>query len=428
MNAIRSLAGNLAKNRIFLIVVSILASFLIWMWTVNAENTDSEVVLRNLPVVYEGEEELLASSDLIITNKNTETVTLELRDKRNIVSKLNANNVRVVVDVSTIRATGEFQSLYKIEYDDSVNTSNTIVIGDPDAVTINVERLISRDIPIKGKLTGSVAEGLVAENMKYTPEVLTVRGPSSVVNRIEYAQVNLVRDEITTTVADKVVPELYDADGNVIEKTDLITYNTDTVRVELPVKSTKEVGLIVKLIPGGGADIDNADVKVTPATVTLKGDPSVLNDLNVLVLTTIDLSRISGRVTETYSIPFTDGTESLSGEASAEVTVTISGLETSQRVAAITDIVGSDPNYNVTLLSQSIPATLRGPAEELSMIDDMMITATLDVSSVASTPGTHTIPPEGITITVQGSSEVGVMLNVHSVTVVVSEANSGDGG
>ncbi|MDR2606323.1 MAG: hypothetical protein LBC38_03470 [Oscillospiraceae bacterium] len=428
MNTIRSVAGKLARNKIFLAVISILASFLIWMWTVNAENTDSQLMLRNLPVVYEGEEELLASSDLIITNKNTETITLELRDKRNVLSKLNSSNVRVVVDVSTIRATGEFQSMYKVEFDSSVDTSKTIPLGDPDAVTINVERLISRDVPVKGKLVGSVADGFVAENMKYSPEVLTVRGPNSIVSRVEYAQVTLVRDSINATVADKLTPELYDADGNVIEKTELVTFNYDTVRVELPVKSTKEIGLIAKLIPGGGADIDNADVQVTPTTITIKGDPSILNDLNVLVLTTIDLSRVNGRITETYAIPFPEGTEGLSGETTADITVTISGLETLQRVAAIKGMRGTDPGYNVELMSQSIPVTLRGPAEDLKEIDESMITATVDVSTVATTPGTHTIPPEDITITVQGYPDTGVLMNVHSITVVVSEASTeGDG-
>jgi hypothetical protein len=89
-------------------------------------------------------------------------------------------------------------------------------------------------------------------------------------------------------------------------------------------------------------------------------------------------------------------------------------------------VTGTDPGYKVELMSQSIPVTLRGPAEDLREIDDLMIAAALDVSSVTTTPGTHIIPPEGITVTVQGHPNTGVLMNVHSITVVVSKATVTD--
>lgn len=107
----------------FYIALSIICAVICWFYVDLTVEPDIYVKVRNIPVSYEGLDEL-ERKGLMIENGKDATVTLKLSGQRSVISQLNRNNVTVVVDAaSQVTSPGE-QSL---EY--TVSFPNTVVGG-----------------------------------------------------------------------------------------------------------------------------------------------------------------------------------------------------------------------------------------------------------------------------------------------------------
>jgi hypothetical protein len=400
-------------------LISVLIAFIVWLFLVNEENEDIEREFTGVPVFYTGDEAQLSENGLIVTGYDTTAVTLVLRGKRNIVSHIDRSEISVTLDFTTIRASGKVPCTYTINLPEEVNFNELFITKIPEQIDVNIERIVPKVIPIRGSLEGSVGEGYLKENLKFTPASLTIRGPSSRVDEIDYAWVSIVQDNVTETIVANVEPILYDIEGNVVD-TQGITMDYQSIQVELPIKMQKEVSLTVNLIAGGGADIDNATVEIKPSTIRLKGESSALSAINLLPLDKIDLGTINGKLTKTVPILIDDGMENLSGELTAEVTVTIVGLSTTARTARAFAAENAAPGYSVRFITSSMLVTIRGSADEFEFITDEDITVICDVSDIARTPGVHELDAEDISVIVAGANNVGVIKNYGRVSVEIA--------
>jgi YbbR domain-containing protein len=419
VKAVTLLAERLANNRIFLACFSALIAFLVWLYVANVENSEIPMLLSGITVNYEGAEELQENNEFIVTAMDTTSVTLNFFGRRSVISKLNRTNVSVSVDLATVRSVGEVTCVYSINLPENVKRSDVIVTGEPEFVVVKIERLVSREVPVRVKLDGTVAEGYISETPTSTPASITIYGPSDLVNSVDHAQANIVGDQLTKSQATRVTPTLMDEAGNTIDRQN-IKLNSETVMIDQPIKLLKEVQLTVALIAGAGADIENAIVEILPATIQLKGEPSELANLNPIQIGTIDLTRVNGRVTESFAVPIPGGMEAMTELLTADVTVTIAGLSTTMRTATEFIVENAAQGYSVRVLNPMLSVVVRGSADEIELVKDEDIIIVCDVTDVASTLGNHTLGVEDITVTVNGFPRVGVVKNFRGITVAVS--------
>lgn len=104
-----------------------------------------------------------------------------------------------------------------------------------------------------------------------------------------------------------------------------------------------------------------------------------------------------------------------SGLTTAQVTVTVDGLDT--EVFPVTNIrtINEPEGYTVDIVTQSVLVTVRGPAEELAKIDASQLRIVADLSNV-TTEGTSQVPAH---VRLDGTSTVGV-INNYTITVNMS--------
>ena len=114
------------RSKTFYIVVSCIASVILWMYVASYENTTQSVTLTGLEVKYIGGEDILQDRNLLVTDKDVQDVTLTLLVKRSLVSQLTKDSVHVSVDLRDIRNSGEFDKVYTINYD-NVDEEEVIV-------------------------------------------------------------------------------------------------------------------------------------------------------------------------------------------------------------------------------------------------------------------------------------------------------------
>ena len=244
-----------------------------------------------------------------------------------------------------------------------------------------------------------------------------VSGPENVVSRVSYAHVVVDRENLTKTVVGTVGFTLMDRDGNPVVSEDLST-DVESVVYTIPVVMVKDVVLKVNLLDGGGASSANAVVDISPKTITLSGDVSVLNGINQIVLGTVDLSSFAQSHTGSYAIAIPNNVNNLSGVKEANVTVTVKGLATKRLVTTNISFINVSDGYTASAITQFKEVVIRGPQEIIDLVDAENIRVVGDLSSIGNAVGRYSVPT---TVYVDGYSEAGVIGSDYNVVVSLEE-------
>ena len=120
MNKLKSIRD----SRIVWLVISLLASLTIWTYVTGEEAEDFKTTFRNVRIEVVGEEALRNSRNLIITDLNTSSVTVEITGPRRIVAPLDADDLVAQLDVSKLTRAAYTTLKYDIIYPTSVNATS----------------------------------------------------------------------------------------------------------------------------------------------------------------------------------------------------------------------------------------------------------------------------------------------------------------
>ena len=407
-------------SRVFWAVVSLLASFAIWIYVTSADSSDFRQTFRNVRVELVGEDTLRASRNLVVTDLDVGSVTVVISGPRRIVNPMDSGDLIAQVDVSKL-STAAYTSLkYDIVYPSGVSERElTVEKKSPEYVTFNVSPLTSKEVPVRGGFEGKPDDGYTAESPVFEPSTILVTGPEAYLKDIDRAWVTFGRDMVvSSTYSTDVGFTLQNASGDPCS-TEYLTCSQDTVKATLPIRAIKNVPLTVNLIYGSGANETNTIVNVTPTYLTLTGDSAILSGMNQIVLGTVDLTDFSTTFTEEYSIPLDNTLKNLTGLSTAEVTIEVVGLET--RNFAVTNIncTNTPDNTDIELITEILEVRIRGTAEQLSQIHSENITAVADLSDYRDSVGTYLTP---VKIRVDGFTDVGAVGD-YTISVEIRKAD-----
>lgn len=402
------------KSKTFYIVISCIASVILWMYVASYENTTQNVTLTGLEVKYIGGEDILKDRKLLVTDKDVQDVSLTLLVKRSLVKQLTNDTVHVSVDLRDIRSSGVYEKVYTVSYD-NVDEEDVIVTRRmPEYMTVNIDRLdVNPEVVVRGVFDGTVAEGYMSDPIIYSPETIEVSGPESVISRIACAKVVIDREDLTRTVSGVVEFTLIDSNGQPIESSE-ITTSVSEIQYTIPIVKVKDVALTVNLLSGGGATEDDAVVRIDPATVSISGDAELLNSINQLQLGTIDLASFAQSTSETFAIVLPNGVKNLSGEKEATVTVSIKGLETKTVITTQIDFINVSDGYTARNITQYKEVMIRGPKEIIDLIGGSNIRIVADLADIGNAVGRYTVPT---TVEILGYREAGVVGDNYNVVV-----------
>ncbi len=410
--------GKPIKFKGLYMVLSVLIALLLWSYVGNVGNPEETDTIRNLPVTFTGLDALEARG-LMISSGAEQTVSLRVTGRRKAVRSLSAETVNILVNVANITQAGEHTLAYQVTYNLPGDVSdNSLVILEryPNNVTFTISRLAKREIPIRGTVTGSVAEGYQAGKFSFLPETIEVWGEESIVNQIEYAQVTLDEENMTETYTGDL-PYTFitfvDEPLDPVAAKSLVT-DVSLVQTTLPIVKLKEVELMVNLIPGGGATSANVKCTISPPSIIVSGSPNDLEPLKSISLGDIDLGKLTGNTTLTYPIPLAAELTNVSGISEAVVTLELTGLVTATIETENIQLINPIEGYTAEAVTQVCQVMVRGSGAALATVTPSQVLVVADLSNAVATSGTQTIP---VKVLVNSSSNVGV---VGEYSIVVS--------
>ncbi len=410
----RKLIEKIASSRTVLIIISCLASIILWLYVESVENIDADRTISGIPLNYIGEADILADRQLIVMNKDAQTVDLTIYGKRRDVYAINREDINVSVDLTDIRSTGTVDRVYDVSFGGSVNSQDIYILDkSPAYVTVEIDRMSSRQIEVRSESNITVAENYMAEPLVFDPAQITVSGPEELISRIDHAHVVVERENLSRTVTSSLGYTLVDEEGAEVDMTNL-SVSTERVDVTIPIVMYKDVVLTAELIEGGGATTADAVVKIEPASITLSGDAELLSGLNQISLTSVDLASFDESMSGTYSIPIPNGLTNLSGTTEASVNVSLKNLAIKRIVASNIEFINVSEGYEATKVTQYLDVRVRGPQAIVDLINAYNIRIVGDLSQYGQAAGRYAVEAK---VYIDGYSDAGV---VGEYTVVVS--------
>ena len=408
---------HLKESRWVYILTSVLIAAVFWLYVRVAVDPTQTDIIHNVRVELSGVN-ILTGQNLAVAELSDRTVDLRVRAPSSVLDDLARyrQNLYVSLDVSRCGAGENRLSIREVWPNNIVNIEDdTVLSRDPDTITVTVERLYARSFPLEFQLNGRVARGYQMGTPVLEPETVNISGPVEQVNRVHKVVAVLEDSSLSERYTGDLPLVMLDQDGRAL--TDLeVTLSAETAYAVVPVVMTKEVELSVTIEPGGGAEAEDAVVRVEPERIVVSGAEIDLDALTEVSLGRVSLSNVVGTNTFTFPIDLDPSLENVSGIASAQVTVTVEGLST--RVFEVTNIRTTTPpnGYIAEVVTQSIPVTVRGREEDLANLDVSQLRVVANLSGVTTLGGSR-VPAQ---VYLDGTNTIGV-IGEYTVAVNLSD-------
>ena len=375
--------NKIVSSKAFWIIISLLASFLLWTYIMSTEETTIEMTFSNVKVVYQGADDLRATRGLIVTGADADTVSVRLKGTRRVLGNLSSADLSAVIDVSGISQAREMQVSYSLQYPTNVDKSSiTVLSKSPETISFSVVQEANKTLEVKGVFTGSVKDGYTAEPIQVDPSSITLYGPQEELDAVDSICVYVTRTDLDKSIAPTNCPYvLLDKDGNELSLSQYVTSSADSVRVTIPILQYKDIKLNATLISGGGATSEDAEVTIEPSTLRVTGNTAVLDAMaDELTIRTIDLAQITG--TETFEVTpeLPSGVTSRADSQTVKITVTLKGLVTKEFTVPTANILRKEAPTGMTFADQNVKITVRGRASVMSSLRMEDLTVTADFS------------------------------------------------
>lgn len=399
-------------SNIGLKLLSVLLGFLVWLLVLNIDDSAVTKTISNIPVTLINTD-AITSQNQLFTITSGETVDIVVKGRKSLISNLDASDFKATADMSKISITNAVPITVAANSNNIAKKINITIVDNVLSVELEAEKSVS--LPVKVVTTGEVANGYTAGNSVAAPNLIMVKGPSSVVSSIDRAEVTVnitgAKDDITTNCT----PSFVTSDGEKVSD-DTLTYDEVSIAVTVPVYKTKNIPIKITVAgkPADGYAVSN--VTFVPETIDIGGDAAVIKDIKELEIDDVDVSGCTEDVETTLDIAkyLPDGVVVTKESAYVNVKVAIEKMVTRNITVKTSDIKlrnrQSDYSYEMTMKENGV--TIKGISSAVSKVTAKSFNLSIDASELSYGDNTITMEiSDGSAYTVEASCTVNVKVS-----------------
>ena len=396
-------------NKLLYIGLSLLIAVIFWFFVDSEQGHNTTQTYYNIPVEFIGETDTLPSRGLMLTTGADATVDLELRGPRTVISDLSREDITLQVDLTSITATGTFSMTYDLLLPDEIPRSSvTTERASRSTITVTIEELFEKTVPVKVSVAGEVADGYIymAERMIAEPSELTLSGREEDVDQVVSAQVMLDLSGATSSVNQEFDYILLDGQGNEVSGEN-ITVSSRRIEISAPVYLVKTLELTVDFTESPGYALEDLqDWYLGVTSIEVAGEAANLEGVDDILLATVDLSTLLSDTEMPLEITIPAGCVNISGITSTTLTILFKDtLETRAFTVSNISAIGLSQTQNFSRMTNSVEVLLRGDAQELEQVTADDIRIVVDLTPYEDN-GTYSVPA---VVLVDGHSNVGAV-------------------
>lgn len=401
-------------------VFSLVLAVAMWCFVLTNDTTITrERTLTNMYVTTTNQS-TLDSRQLAITEVLSDIlpqVRVSIEVTQGDYYRVTSNNVRVELDLSRIRETGE----------QTIPLTASTVYGTvtgiyPDSVTLNVDELATRNVQVEVQLKGTDDAECWYSTPQSNPTIVTVTGPASQVEQVTNARAVMDLTDLNSTgqVTRAVAFTLLDEHQNPVEYGTLSTSTSSVITsVEAyPVENIPVETDLAKIITGSvptGYQLDSVDVQ--PSEIAVAGSQRFLDSLSAVQIYSINVNNMKETTTKTTRVNRQSDMRYLSTE---EVLVTLH-ISEKQRTHVYEQLAPeltgepASPLLRARVESGTgFTVTVTGPYTQMAALERDRIRLFADVSGL--TAGTYELP---VHCEIEDGDGMEVEISPATVTVTI---------
>ena len=268
-----------------LAVISLVLAFIIWFIITNYRNPVITRTITGVPVnvINASHVESMGLSYSLAAGYDTISVTV--RGNRSNVESLRASNITVDADLTQLISLDTNPVMVPLSVTiPGIPPENCV--ANPRNIGIELEERVSKDFVItasNGKT--KPANGYEIGVMTVEPEKVTVRGPNTLIDRIDRI---IAMVDVTNKSRSGVYPsviKVMDKNGEELDDTKMssLSFSTDESAIRVDIAFYKvQSGVKVKVETSGepAAGYQIGEIVTTPATISVVGDETALKELS----------------------------------------------------------------------------------------------------------------------------------------------------
>lgn len=422
----RTWVSRIIASKRFLLLVSLLIAVLSWSALVASDATLTRPKFINTTVNVTNESTLKSRGYIVMDDikELVPSVRMTVEVTQQNYNRVTSTSYNPHFDLAKVEGVGE----NTIPVSFSSQLYGPVIDCEPESVTVNVERYMTRRVPVVLELTGFEQEDIYLDNYRADPNMLSVSGPQSLVTSVARAVAKL---DVSTLSLDRMSDrtaldvELQDAAGKVIISDKLEITNqtviTDSVIVDTEVVPAAMVPLAVESMvtgePAEGYELVNIFVEQDALRVAAKEE--LLGSIEFITTETpLDITGATGNIDGYVKIKRLTGIENaLPSEIAVTAEIAEKTIERTLRSVDV-EIEGLGENLTAKLSDKSSTVQLTGGYHFIHALAREDVRLFVDVSGLEA--GKHTLP---LQIRLNNAQEFTCALSVPEVTVTITENN-----
>ncbi len=384
----------LLNNRKFTIPFSLFLAFTLWLFIVTKENPIIERSFADMTVTLNLENTIASENGMsMIGDISEQKFTVIARGPTYLISSLKGEDFTVYASAAAVDAPGEYK-LDVIATPNDTDKGYEVLKVVPSTVKVSFDYIDTKEFTVKAMADGVTAkEGLIAENGVVSgaeSDSITITGPRTVINKIEsvvaYAKVDRTL-EVSETFDAEI--KLYDSKNKEIAP-DTLTLSATKVKVTVPISKKKTVPVEVAFsnLPEG-FKASSLSHSINHKTVTIIGKPEAVDKIDNILLSPIDISKIS-KNTNSFDVSpqLPDGVRLLDNVEHFTVKFNISNYST--KTIDVSKFEFKNVGKNLTAKADKIKnVTVCGPRSDIYRLTKSKAYAIADIADKKA--GEHTV-------------------------------------
>ena len=397
------------ENNTILLIFSFLAAAAVWFAMMASNSESRATVIRNVPINVEISDTAQEAGVRVFSMSSSAT-DVSITGNSLITSKVTSEDIGVTgtLDPSVSMLTGSSlqQTTLSLRAAKKGNTLAEYEVESvsPSEITVVYDKYKETQLTLETNFQYTTAENYYAPSTPtLSTELITVSGPESSVNKVARAVLEYkFSEELTQSKSLSCKVTLYDANGNVLDPTELyLKLSDDTVEVSIPVTSRQTVKLEadVRNVPDSFA---SNRITIDPAEIEIAGDGETVSKYTTLTLSTpinfLDVTPENN--TFTVAIPVPSGVTNVTRVENATVTFNLNGYKETSVLTSNISVINVPEGMEAELSTKTLTLKIIGTAAQISKLTGDSVFCTVDLSTVTDPSGSMEAP---VTVTINNA-------------------------
>ncbi len=402
--------SSLWDNRFFSIFLALVFGLATWIVVTVYIDPQGNVTRADVPINYSYSASTYINQGLDIVDKpDISGVTVRVEGNMTTIGSITASDIMVYPSYANVNGSGKVTLRLQAKIMNTSDFSGNIkcTVESPTSIDVVFDEVSEKTVPVTVDTSGvSVADNYMLNRTAAVPAEVTLRGPTSELDRISAVAAPITTDTAladTTTLPANL--EMRDENGTVVTPL-YTTMDNSSANVTLTIYQVRELPLSVNFIgTPKGFDVNSLKYTLSQQTLRVAGSARTISALDSLAVTDFDLAQ-EFELDRDYQrlIELPAGVVSLDGATNVTLSFDTDNLASTRLNVSNIRAINVPSNYELEILSSLVSGVeLYGPADEIQDLSADSVLAQIDCQSLNLTAGQQTIP---VTIQIPASSRI----------------------